>query len=131
MRIGKTTGRTGWTVAVIGTLAIAASGTASAQSPSAEPPASGAPESGAPASTPPLLVPSIDLSQVGGPGEGQLNIINWIGYAEAGANLPEYDWVTPFTEQTGCVVNSKVDDTSDQMVSDMRQGGGSVYDGVS
>ena len=29
----------------------------------------------------------IDLSQVGGPGEGQLNIIAWIGYAEAGANL--------------------------------------------
>ena len=66
---------------------IAAGGTASAQSPSAEPPASGAPESGAPASAPPLLA-GIDLSQVGGPGEGELNIIIWIGYAESGAERP-------------------------------------------
>src|SRR4051794_20431181 len=104
-------------------LCLSAGGTVAAQST--------APESGAPASAPALLLPTIDLSQVGGPGEGTLNIINWGGYAESGANVTEYNWVTPFTEQTGCVVNSKTDDTSDQMVSDMRQGGGAVYDGVS
>src|SRR3954467_3528310 len=131
MRIGRSASRAGLALASIGALAISAGGAVSAQSSSTEPAGSSAPESGAPASAPALLVPNVDLSQVGGPGEGQLNIIHWIGYAEAGANLAEYDWVTPFTEQTGCVVNSKVDDTSDQMVSDMRQGGGSVYDGVS
>jgi spermidine/putrescine-binding protein len=110
-------------------LAISMGGTVSAQSPSAEPSAPAA--SGAPGSPPALLVPSIDLSQVGGPGEGQLNIINWGGYAESGANLPEYDWVNPFTAATGCVVNSKVDGSSDEMVNDIRQGGGTVYDGVS
>jgi putative spermidine/putrescine transport system substrate-binding protein len=77
------------------------------------------------------LIPTIDLSSVGGPGEGELDIIIWAGYAESGANLPEYDWANPFTAATGCKVNSKPDDTSDQMVSDMRQGGGTVYDGVS
>jgi len=93
----------------------------------------------APASEPPgtspspiaLLVPNIDLSAVGGPGEGKLNLIIWPGYAESGVNVPEYDWVNPFTAATGCVVNLKPDDTSDAMVTDMRQGGGSVYDGVS
>ncbi len=87
MRIGRTTSRAGLAVAAISVLAISAGGPASAQSPS------GGGESPAPASPPTLLVPNIDLSQVGGPGEGQLNIINWIGYAESGANLPEYDWV--------------------------------------
>lgn len=77
------------------------------------------------------LVPSIDLSAVGGPGEGALNLIAWIGYAEAGENLPEYDWVTPFEAATGCQVEVKIDDTSDQMVTDMRSGGGATYDGVS
>ena len=39
------------------------------------------------------LKPAVDLSTVGGPGEGELNIIIWGGYAEDGANVPEYDWV--------------------------------------
>jgi putative spermidine/putrescine transport system substrate-binding protein len=80
------------------------------------------------ASAPALLVPSIDLSAVGGPGEGELDILAWIGYAESGANLPEYDWVNPFQEATGCQVNVKIDDTSDQMVADMGTG---AWDGVS
>jgi putative spermidine/putrescine transport system substrate-binding protein len=78
-----------------------------------------------------LLLPTIDLSTVGGEGEGELNLIGWIGYAEDGTNLPEYDWVNAFEEQTGCQVNFKVDDTSDQMVTDMRVSGGTAYDGVS
>jgi putative spermidine/putrescine transport system substrate-binding protein len=77
------------------------------------------------------LVPGIDLSAVGGPGEGQLDLIAWVGYVESGQNLPEYDWVTAFQDQTGCQVNVKIDDTSDQMVTDLRSGSGDTYDGLS
>ena len=66
-----------------------------------------------------------------GPGEGALNIIIWAGYAENGQNVPEYDWVHPFEQQTGCKVNAKPADTSDEMVTLMRQAGGTQYDGVS
>jgi len=105
-------------------LAIAlAGGSAVAQSPLASP---------APSSHFPVpLVPTIDLSTVGGPGEGALDLIIWGGYAESGQNVPEYDWVNPFTAATGCVVNAKADDTSDQMVTDLRSGGGATYDGLS
>jgi putative spermidine/putrescine transport system substrate-binding protein len=75
------------------------------------------------------LKPAIDLSKVGGAGEGALDIIIWGGYAENGANVKEYDWVNPFTAETGCKVNTKVGNTSDEMVTLMRQGG--AYDGVS
>jgi putative spermidine/putrescine transport system substrate-binding protein len=73
----------------------------------------------------------VDLSTVGGPGEGALNLIIWAGYAEDGANVPEYDWVKPFEAETGCQVSTKVGNTSDEMVTLLRQGGGSTYDGVS
>jgi putative spermidine/putrescine transport system substrate-binding protein len=63
-----------------------------------------------------------------GPGEGQLNIIAWAGYAEDGSTDPKVDWVTPFEKQTGCQVNVKVGNTSDEMVTLMRTG---RYDGVS
>jgi putative spermidine/putrescine transport system substrate-binding protein len=77
------------------------------------------------------LKPAIDLSKVGGAGEGSLNIIIWGGYAEAGANVKEYDWVTAFTATSGCKVQSKVGNTSDEMVTLLRSGGGATYDGVS
>jgi putative spermidine/putrescine transport system substrate-binding protein len=63
-----------------------------------------------------------------GPGEGQLNIICWAGYCEDGTITKGVDWVTPFEQQTGCQVNVKIGDTSDQMVDLMRTG---QYDGVS
>ena len=78
-----------------------------------------------------LLVPNIDLTNVCGPGEGELKLIIWPGYAENGSNVPEYDWVNPFTDATGCKVNLKPAASSDEMVTLMRQGGGTVYDGVS
>jgi putative spermidine/putrescine transport system substrate-binding protein len=53
--------------------------------------------------------------------EGQLNLVNWAGYVEK-------DWVTPFEQQTGCKVNSKVGASSDEMVTLMKTGN---YDGVS
>jgi putative spermidine/putrescine transport system substrate-binding protein len=66
-----------------------------------------------------------------GVGEGSLKLIAWNGYTEDGSNDPAYDWVTPFEDETGCQVDVKYADTSDEMVTLMRQGGGSVYDGVS
>src|SRR5688572_7422259 len=39
-----------------------------------------------------------------GPGEGELNLVIWAGYAERGATDPAYDWVTPFQDATGCQV---------------------------
>ena len=63
-----------------------------------------------------------------GQGEGKLNIIAWAGYAEDGSTDPKVDWVTPFEKQTGCQVNVKTGNTSDEMVTLMRTG---RYDGVS
>jgi putative spermidine/putrescine transport system substrate-binding protein len=91
-------------------------------------PAGALAQGSSPAGFPTPLLPTIDLSAVGGPGEGALNLIAWIGYAEDGTSVPEYDWVNGFEQATGCQVSVKVDDTSDQMVTDMRTG---AYDGVS
>lgn len=77
------------------------------------------------------LKPAVDLSKVGGAGEGALNIIIWAGYAEDGSANKEYNWVKPFEAETGCIVQSKIGNTSDEMVTLLRQGGGSVYDAVS
>src|SRR4051794_35000028 len=63
-----------------------------------------------------------------GKGEGKLNIIAWAGYAEDGSTDPKVDWVTPFEHKTGCQVNVKTGNTSDEMVTLMRTG---RYDGVS
>jgi putative spermidine/putrescine transport system substrate-binding protein len=70
---------------------------------------------GTPASTLPTTI---------GPTEGALNLIAWQGYTEKG-------WVTPFETETGCKVKIHYSDTSDDMVTQMRQGGGTQYDGVS
>ena len=67
------------------------------------------------------------LSSVGN-GEGKLNIIVWAGYAEDGTDDPKVDWVHPFEQQTGCKVNAKIGNTSDEMVQLMKSG---QYDGVS
>lgn len=75
--------------------------------------------------------PSSNLPTEVGAGEGQLNLIAWNGYTENGSNDPSYDWVTPFEKDTGCKVSVKYGDTSDEMVTLMRQGGGTLYDGVS
>ena len=63
-----------------------------------------------------------------GEGEGELNIIAWAGYAENGSTDPTVDWVTPFENDTGCKVNVKIGNTSDEMVELMQTG---EYDGVS
>ena len=63
-----------------------------------------------------------------GEGEGEVNLVAWAGYVEDGSTDPKVDWVTPFEKETGCQVNVKIGNTSDEMVQLMRQGG---YDGVS
>jgi putative spermidine/putrescine transport system substrate-binding protein len=59
-----------------------------------------------------------------GKGEGKLNLIAWEGYTQG-------KWVKPFEKRTGCQVNAKYAGSSDEMVTLMRQGGGTQYDGVS
>ena len=67
------------------------------------------------------------LSEVG-EGEGELNLICWAGYCEDGSTDPKVDWVSDFEKETGCQVNVKIGNTSDEMVNLMRTG---EYDGVS
>ena len=68
------------------------------------------------------------MLQTLGEGEGQVNLIAWAGYVEDGSTDPKVDWVTDFEKETGCQVNTKVGNTSDEMVTLMRTG---QYDGVS
>ena len=63
-----------------------------------------------------------------GDGEGELNLVIWSGYAERGAVDPNFDWVTPFEEETGCKVNTKDMLDSNNGVSLMQSG---EYDGGS
>ncbi|HWM62641.1 MAG TPA: ABC transporter substrate-binding protein [Solirubrobacterales bacterium] len=70
---------------------------------------------------------SAALEKVGQP-EDQLDLIAWAGYVEDGSTEPGVDWVTQFEKQSGCQVNVKVGNTSDEMVQLMRTG---QYDGVS
>lgn len=145
---GKRSGRWLAPLAAVA-LVVSACGSSATTAPESSAPASAAPESSAPASASASasaaasfapgagygsmspLKPAVDLSTVGGAGEGALNLIIWGGYAENGSNVKEYDWVTPFETETGCKVNAKTANTSDEMVTLMRQGGGTVYDGVS
>jgi putative spermidine/putrescine transport system substrate-binding protein len=78
------------------------------------------------------IEPSKTYSTIGEP-EGALELIAWAGYVEDGTSEggEDFDWVTPFEDATGCQVNVTYGDTSDEMVTLMRQGGGTVYDGVS
>jgi putative spermidine/putrescine transport system substrate-binding protein len=74
------------------------------------------------------VAPKIQMQSTLGASEGQLNLIAWAGYAEDGSNDKTVDWVTPFTESTGCKVNVKIGATSDEMVRLMKT---KQYDGVS
>jgi putative spermidine/putrescine transport system substrate-binding protein len=135
------TGRTmrGWrwpgvlaAAAVIASACSSAATTAPTAAPQASEAAASAAASAATTEAPPAsAAASASLPTSVGPGEGELDIIIWPGYAEDGSNQKQYDWVHPFEQQTGCKVNSKPADTSDEMVTLMRQGGGTVYDGVS
>jgi putative spermidine/putrescine transport system substrate-binding protein len=72
-------------------------------------------------------VPEGALTELG-EGEGEVNLIAWAGYIEDGSTDPEVDWVTGFEEETGCTVNVRLGNSSDEMVQLMQSG---EYDGVS
>ena len=69
-----------------------------------------------------------DATSAVGEGEGELDLIAWAGYVEDGSTDPAVDWVTSFEDETGCKVNVKVGNSSDEMVQLMQSG---EYDGVS
>jgi putative spermidine/putrescine transport system substrate-binding protein len=73
-----------------------------------------------------LCIPAAGISGGNGigKGEGQLNLVAWEGYTQP-------QWVKPFQKATGCQVHAKYAGSSDEMVTLMRQGGGSQYDMVS
>lgn len=48
------------------------------------------------------------------PGEGQLKVLAWPGYAEDGTFDPDVDWVTPFEEKSGCAVDVRLVASSDE-----------------
>jgi putative spermidine/putrescine transport system substrate-binding protein len=62
------------------------------------------------------------VTEIGAP-EGQLNIVAWPGYLERGETVKEFDWITKFEEASGCKVNVKTANTSDEMVALMNEGG--------
>ncbi len=66
--------------------------------------------------------PAEKLSSLGA-GEGQVNIVAWPGYIERGETDPKFDWVTGFEKATGCKVQIKTANTSDEMVALMNEGG--------
>lgn len=62
------------------------------------------------------------VSALGAP-EGQVNIVAWPGYIERGETVAAFDWVTKFEAASGCKVNVKTANTSDEMVALMNEGG--------
>ena len=69
------------------------------------------------------LSPALAQMTAVGDGEGQLNIVAWAGYIERGETDKAYDWVTKFEAASGCKVNVKTANTSDEMVALMNEGG--------
>jgi putative spermidine/putrescine transport system substrate-binding protein len=72
-----------------------------------------------------LIVPQPALARIDkiGKGEGAVDIVAWPGYIERGETDKNYDWVTEFEKKTGCKVNVKTANTSDEMVALMNEGG--------
>lgn len=54
--------------------------------------------------------------------EDSVSILAWPGYVEDGSNDPAVDWVSGFTDKTGCKVVSKSYGTSDEAVNLMKTG---------
>jgi len=97
-------------LAIVGVLAIVAAACSSDES------SSGTTDGGS------GVEPAKTYSEIGAT-EGELNLIAWNGYTEDGSVDKNFDWVTPFEEQSGCNVTVKYADTSDEMVTLMNQGG--------
>jgi putative spermidine/putrescine transport system substrate-binding protein len=63
-------------------------------------------------------------------GEGELSLLALAGYVEDGSSDPEFDWVTPFEETTGCDVQVRYVDSGQEIVSLLTRED-SPYDGAS
>ena len=70
---------------------------------------------------PGISAPDLPMATEIGSPEGQLNLIAWPGYTEK-------EWVQPFEQASGCKVNVKAGNTSDEMVQLIKTG---EYDAVS
>ncbi len=113
--------RLGGVIAVAAIVAACGPGGTASTGPTTGPAATGGPASAAPpsaAATPAAI----------GEGEGQLNLVIWAGYAERGETDEAFDWVTPFEEETGCMVQATPMNDSNNGVSLMQSG---QYDGIS
>ncbi|HTP02481.1 MAG TPA: ABC transporter substrate-binding protein, partial [Anaerolineales bacterium] len=99
---------------VLGSVLISACGSAPTQAPAATQP---------PAATQASAVAADTQAPAAVKGEGEVDIVDWPGYIERGANDPNYDWVTGFEKQTGCTVKVKDAATSDEMVQLINSGG--------
>src|SRR5215213_178403 len=119
--------RLGGVIAVMA-LAAAACGPGASAGPSTGGSTGAPPSQGGTASEPAASQNAVDVVDEIGEGEGELNLVIWGGYAEKGDNDPAYDWVTPFEDETGCIVNSTDMTDSNNGVS-LIQGG--QYDGIS
>jgi putative spermidine/putrescine transport system substrate-binding protein len=71
---------------------------------------------------PPTHNPGDPITEIGAL-EGAVSIVAWIGYIERGDTDPAYNWVTQFEADTGCKVEVKTANTSDEMVALMNEGG--------
>jgi putative spermidine/putrescine transport system substrate-binding protein len=99
-------------VAVVALIAAACAGPAA--TPTAGPTANVTPAPTAPPTAAPTPAPTISAV---GPGEGALTVLEWPGYVEDGSTYPEFDWVHPFQDQTGCQVTFQNFGTSDEAFS--------------
>src|SRR4051794_8357776 len=72
--------------------------------------------------------PDVPMASKLGDNEGALSVLAWPGYAEDGSTDKSVDWVTPFEQRTGCQVDVKYFNTSDEAVTLMKSG---QYDVVS
>jgi putative spermidine/putrescine transport system substrate-binding protein len=116
--------RLGGVLAVVAMVAAACGGGTASTAPTTGPATAGPATAGPATAGPETAAPAATI----GPGEGALNLIIWEGYAEKGAVDPNYDWVTPFETETGCIVTSIAMTDSNNGVS-LMQGG--EYDGIS
>lgn len=104
-------------ISILAGISLLAAACTGGQSPSPSASA-GASPSGPAASEPASASPSAagGLTEIG-PGEGEVSVLAWPGYVEDGSTSPDYDWVTPFEEETGCQVSVQVFGTSDEAFS--------------
>jgi putative spermidine/putrescine transport system substrate-binding protein len=64
---------------------------------------------------PPPRGPAAVFDDLGDP-EGRLNLLAFAGYVEDGSSDPEFDWVSPFRQATGCAVDVRYVDSGEEIV---------------